>query len=71
MLFGWKSRLIMQVYDHVTNERETKSVDKLNALFDGKYKILVTVVRQRKTPERLIFQRSGVVSPAGFEPTTF
>ncbi len=33
MLFGWKSRLIMQVYDHVTNERETKSVDKLNALF--------------------------------------
>ena len=27
-------KMIMQVYDHVTNERETKSVEKLNALFD-------------------------------------
>ena len=26
-------KMIMQIYDHVTNERETKAVDKLNSLF--------------------------------------
>ncbi|MBQ6479587.1 MAG: site-specific integrase [Anaerolineaceae bacterium] len=29
-------KMIMQVYDHVTNERETKAVEKLNALFPPK-----------------------------------
>ena len=28
-------------------------------------------IGQKKTPEAFIFQASGEVSPAGFEPTTF
>ena len=27
-------KMIMQIYDHVTNERETKAVGKLNSLFE-------------------------------------
>ncbi len=34
---GWMGhsdqKMIMQVYDHVTNERETKAIEKLNTLF--------------------------------------
>ncbi len=26
-------KMIMQIYDHVTSERETKAIEKLNALF--------------------------------------
>ncbi len=29
-------KMIMQVYDHVTNERETKAIEKLNGLFEKK-----------------------------------
>ena len=30
--------MIMQVYDHVTNERNAKAVEKLNSLFEKEWK---------------------------------